>query len=301
MVALANASPMRFRRNMPETDAVLRAMTNDGAFRVVAARTTDTVREIVAAQELSGNIAHDMADLVASAVLYRETMAPTLRVQCILRFEERAGQLIADSHPDGWTRGLLQSGSGNAPPDIRRTKATLEMMRTLPNTELHRGVVEVPESGNLSEAFMRYMQLSEQIVSMISLGSTLEGDRPASGGFVVQLLPEASEAEAAMETMAKRIEGFVKIEERLQDADASPSILIEQIFEGMPFTWLQSSDIRFGCQCSQLRVMTTLSVLDRSDVQELVEEGEPLSMSCDYCGATYTVEIAQLHGLLSTS
>jgi molecular chaperone Hsp33 len=301
MVALANASPMRFRRNMPETDAVLRAMTNDGAFRVVAARTTDTVREIVGAQELSGNIAHDMADLVASAVLYRETMAPTLRVQCILRFEERAGQLIADSHPDGWTRGLLQSGSGNAPPDIRRTKATLAMMRTLPNTELHRGVVEVPESGNLSEAFMRYMQLSEQIVSMISLGSTLEGDRPASGGFVVQLLPEANEAEAAMETMAKRIEGFVKIEERLQDADASPSILIEQIFEGMPFTWLQSSDIRFGCQCSQLRVMTTLSVLDRSDVQELVEEGEPLSMSCDYCGATYTVEIAQLHGLLSTS
>ena len=286
---------------MPETDAVLRAMTNDGAFRVVAARTTDTAREIVAAQKLSGNMAHDMADLVASAVLYRETMAPSLRVQCIVRFEEDAGQLIADSHPDGWTRGLLQSGSGNAPPDIRKTKATLEMMRTLPNAELHRGVVEVPESGNLSEAFMRYMQLSEQIVSMISLGSTLEGDRPASGGFVVQLLPEASKAEAAMETMAKRIEGFVEIEERLQNADASPSILIEQIFEGMPFTWLQSSDIRFGCQCSQLRVMTTLSVLDRSDVQELVEEGDPLSMSCDYCGATYIVEIAQLHGLLSTS
>jgi len=174
-------------------------------------------------------------------------------------------------------------------------------MRTLPNTDLHRGVVEVPESGNLSEAFMRYMQLSEQIVSMISLGSVLEGDQPISGGFVVQLLPEASEAEAAMETMTKRLENFVDIKERLREGDASPSVLVEQIFEGMPFTWLQRSDIRFGCQCSQLRVMTTLSVLDRSDIQELVEDGEPLSMTCDYCGATYTVEIAQLQGLLSTS
>jgi molecular chaperone Hsp33 len=276
-------------------------MTNDGAFRVVAARTTDTVQAVVAAQKLSGLIAHDMADLVTAAVLYRETMAPSLRVQCIVRFDEEAGQLVADSHPDGWTRGLLQPGSGDAPPDVRQTRATLEMMRTLPSSDLHRGVVEVPESGNLSEAFMRYMQLSEQIVSMISLGSAVEGENPAAGGFVVQLLPEAAEAEAAMETMTRRLEDFVEIRARLQKSDGSPSQLIEEIFEGMPFTWLDRSNIGFGCQCSQVRVMTTLSILDRSDIQELVDEGEPLSIGCDYCGASYTVEIAKLRGLLSSS
>ncbi|MBT8453482.1 MAG: Hsp33 family molecular chaperone HslO [Deltaproteobacteria bacterium] len=286
---------------MPETDAVLRAMTNDGAFRIIAARTTDTAQAVIAAQELSGLAAQDMADLLTTAVLYRETMAPSLRVQCIVRFEEDAGQLVADSHPDGWTRGLFQKGSGEAPADIRKTRATLQMMRTLPNSDLHRGVVELPENGNLSEGFMRYMQLSEQIVSMISVGSVVGGPDAAAGGYVVQLLPEAAEEEAAMETMTKRLEEFVEIRERLQASDSSPSELIEQIFEGMPFTWLQRSDIRFGCQCSQLRVMTTLSVLNRTDIQELVEEGEPLSIGCDYCGASYTVEIAQLQGLLSAS
>ena len=274
-------------------------MTNDGAFRVVAARTTDTAKGVVAAQNLEGPVAHDLADLVTTAVLYRETMAPSLRVQCIVRLDDGAGQLVADSHPDGWTRGLLQPGNSDARSDIRQTRATLEMMRTLPNSELHRGVVEVPEGGNLSEAFMRYMQLSEQIVSMISLGSALEGESPTAGGFVVQLLPEA--AEAAMETMTRLLEGFVEIRDRLQQSDGSPSQLIEQIFEGMPFTWLDSSDIRFGCECSEVLVMTTLSVLDRSDIQELVDEGEPLSIGCDYCGASYTVEIAQLQGLLSSS
>jgi molecular chaperone Hsp33 len=148
---------------------------------------------------------------------------------------------------------------------------------------------------------MRYMQLSEQIVSMISLGSAVEGENPAAGGFVVQVLPEAAEADAAMETMTRRLEDFVEIRERLQNSNASPSQLIEQIFEGMPFTWLDNSDIRFGCHCSQLRVMTTLTVLDRSDIQDLVDEGEPLSIDCDYCGASYTVEIAQLQGLLTSS
>lgn len=148
---------------------------------------------------------------------------------------------------------------------------------------------------------MRYMQLSEQIVSMISLGSVVEGEAPTAGGYVVQLLPEATEAEAAMETMTQRLEDFVEIRDRLQKSDASPSQLIEHIFEGMPFTWLQSSDIRFGCQCSEVRVMTTLSVLDRSEIQDLVDEGEPLSIGCDYCGTSYTVEIAQLQGLLSAS
>ncbi len=285
---------------MPETDMVLRAMTDDGAFRVVAARTTDTARQLASSQELSGAIALDMAELGTAAVLYRETMAPTLRVQCIVRFGE-GGQMVADSHPDGWIRGLLRQPADEPVLELRNAKATLEMMRTLPNAELHRGVVEVPDGGNLSEAFMRYMQLSEQVVSMISMGSVLEGDRPASGGFVVQLLPEAREADAAMETMTRRLEDFVEIQQRLQANDASPSRLIEQLLEGMPFTWLQSSEIRFGCQCSDLRVVTALSMLDRSDIQEMVDEGEPLSMNCDYCGAAYTVELSQLRGLLSTS
>ena len=286
---------------MSEKDLVMRAMTNDGAFRIVAARTTDTTRKIVAAQGLSGPIAHDLADLATAAVLYRETMAPSLRVQCIVRFASEQGQLVADSHPDGWSRGLLQTPDRDSPPDIRTTSATLEMMRTLPNSDLHRGVVEVPNGGNLSDAFMRYMQLSEQIVSMISLGSVLDGEQAASGGYVVQLLPEAKEAESAVELMTKRLEDFVDIRERLQRTDGSPRELIETIFEDMPFTWLHQSDIHFGCQCSDLRVMTTLSLLDRSDIQELVDEGEPLSIGCDYCGASYTVELAQLRGLLSAS
>ena len=147
---------------------------------------------------------------------------------------------------------------------------------------------------------MRYMQQSEQIVSMISLGATL--DEPAAcGGYVVQLLPEAVEAEVAMAVMTERLEEFVDIRARLQKSDASPNELVEEIFYGMPFTWLQSSEVRFGCQCSRVRVMASLSTLSRDELQEMVDDGEPLDMSCDYCGSVYIVEPTHLQGLLSTS
>ena len=286
---------------MAQGDSVVRAMTNDGAFRAVAARTTDTAAEVIKRQSPPEPISTDLAELLTCGVLYRETMAPSLRVQCIIRFEEQGGQLIADSHPEGWIRGLFQRGRGDAPADLRKTRAILQMMRTLPSGDLHRSVVQVPEGGNLSEAFMRYMQQSEQIVSMISLGATLNGSEPACGGFVVQLLPEVVSAEAALEVMTERLEAFVDIRDRLVESNASPTDLIEAIFEEMPFTWLHQSDIGFGCQCSRVRVMASLSTLARSEIQELVEEGEPLDLSCDYCGASYVVETAQLQGLLSTS
>lgn len=286
---------------MSLTDSVVRAMTDDGAFRIVAARTTDTAREILRKQKTEEPLSGDLAQLATCAVLYRETMAPSHRVQCIVRFEDRGGQIIADSHPDGWTRGLVQTGSERTPPDLRKSSGLLEMMRTLPNGDLHRSIVRMPENGNLSEAFMSYMQQSEQVVSMISLGASLSSDPPACGGFVVQLLPEAKEAEAAMAIMTERLEDFVDVTERLRRSDASPTELVEAIFDGMPFTWLHESKIRFGCQCSRVRVMTSLSTLAREDIQELIEDRSPLDLSCEYCGTVYVIEVAQLQGLLATS
>ena len=65
----------------PATDRVIRAMTNDGAFRVIAAVTTQTVRGAVAAQQAKGAIAARFGDLLTGSILIREAMSPTLRVQ----------------------------------------------------------------------------------------------------------------------------------------------------------------------------------------------------------------------------
>src|SRR6266511_2418355 len=80
-------------------DSVLRAMTDDGAFRVITARTTETVRGAIEAQGAAGETARTFGELITGAILYRETMAPQLRVQGVLKGSSGTGSLVADSHP----------------------------------------------------------------------------------------------------------------------------------------------------------------------------------------------------------
>ena len=138
-------------------DSSVRAITDDGAFRVIVARTTDTVRDVVRLQNAQGASAKHLGDLLTATLLFRETMAPDLRVQGILKSADKDGTLIADSAPAGKTRGLLQSSGGKP---IEAAGGHLQMMRTLQNGAVNQGVVRVPEGGGITQAMMAYMRES---------------------------------------------------------------------------------------------------------------------------------------------
>jgi molecular chaperone Hsp33 len=278
---------------------VLRAITDDGSFRVITLRTTDTVRGAVSAQSVEGETARYFGDLLTSAVLFRETMAPTLRVQGIIKGAGGSGSLVADSHPSGRTRGLIQSRGGSRQLDFG-SGAVLQLMRTLPSGRLHQGFVAVPESGGVARALMAYMQDSEQVLSMLAVSTIVsERDVVAAGGYMVQLLPEA--ARGPLMVMTERLKDFERIEQQLCDSSFSPSWLLDQLLDGMPFTRLEESALGFECWCDELRVVTALSSLPRSSIEELIRDGEVLEISCDYCGKEYRIAPARLHGLLERS
>ena len=300
MDRLERITPPWDPQGVPGTsDSVLRAMTDDGGFRVITARTTETVRRAVEVQSAEGDTARALGELITGAILYRETMAPSLRVQSILHGLGNKGQLVADSLPSGGARGLVRPPK-DSPMVIIERGSILQMMRTLPRGDLHRGVVQVPESGSISDALMVYMQESEQIVSMISVGCVMDGnDVRAAGGYIVQLLPELEESMLAI--MTERLKDFRRVEELFDTAASTPETLMDELLYRMPYTKLSQSDLHFECACSEVRVMTTLASLPRSDIEELMADGSDIEMTCDYCGAEYHVQPEQLRGLLDDS
>jgi molecular chaperone Hsp33 len=298
-------------------DSVVRAITQDGAFRVIVARTTETVRGAVRAQGATGPTAARFGELLTGAVLLREAMAPRLRVQVILKAGGGRGSLVADAHPDGTTRGLVNFGAAkhaaiqreaprdaaSAPsaPDLSLDRgALLQVMRTLPSGSLHQGVVGVPETGGISGALMQYMQDSEQIVSTIAVAAHVGDDLvTAAGGYLVQLLPEVERG--PLMVMTERLTGFSGLDDVLRLHDGSPDVLLDELLYGMPYARLSESRLGFACQCSQVRVIASLATLPRSDIEDLVKDGEVLEIRCDYCGKEYGVHPAQLRPLLTPS
>src|SRR5262249_52329170 len=151
------------RRTLVHQDTVLRAITDDGAFRVIAADTTATVRGALAAQQPDGaELVRIFADLLTGAVLVRESMAPDNRLQAILQGDDPRARMIADTHPDGSARGLVQLPADTKSMPLGK-RGMLQVARTLHNGQLHQGVVQVPAgTPTISSAFMAYMQESEQ-------------------------------------------------------------------------------------------------------------------------------------------
>jgi len=184
-------------------DKVLRAITDDGAFRVIAADTTATVRGALAVQKAAtAELARTFADLLTGAVLVRESMAPDNRLQAILQGDDPRRRMVADTHPDGGTRGLIQLPEGVTDMPINNG-GLLQVARTLHNGSLHQGVVAVPANGSVSAALMAYMQESEQTVTVTAVGSHFaSGEVVAAGGYLVQLLPEVVEGPLMVMTEA---------------------------------------------------------------------------------------------------
>jgi len=273
-------------------------MTDDGAFRVITARTSETVRGAIEAQGATGNTARTFGELITGAILYRETMAPQLRVQGVLKGSGGTGSLVADSHPSGRTRGLVQLKGGR---ELELGQgAVIQMMRTLPSGRIAQGLVELPSGGGISQALMEYMQASEQVVSMVAVSAVVNEDGGvAAGGYLVQLLPEVGRG--PLMVMTERLREFESIEARVGEVGFSPESLLEQLLYGMPFTRLEESSVCFECWCDELRVVAAIATLGRRDLEHLLSDGEVLEIACEYCKREYRIPPARLRGLLDQS
>lgn len=281
------------------SDTVVRALTQDGAFRVIAAITTETVRGAVSAQAAGAEIAASFGELITGAVLIREAMAPRLRVQAILK-GRTGGNMVADAQPDGRSRGLLSFGAGQGSAADRPDPALLQVMRTLPSGAIHQGVVAVPEEGGVSGALMVYMAESEQVTSTIVVTTVLrDGAIAAAGGYMVQLLPEVERGPLMI--MTERLAALPNLGDVLLDPATTPDSLVSELLYGMPFTRTEESPLSFGCNCSHTRLLQSLASLPRGDIEDLVRGGEVLEINCDYCRKEYRIAPAQLTALLLPS
>ncbi len=276
-------------------DHVVRAITEDGGFRIIAVRDTDTVAEAVQVQGATGQAANLLGDLLTGTVLTRETMAPSLRVQAFLMVDGK-GTITSDSHPDGMTRGLV-SPETNAELSLT-DKALLRVTRALPNHELHEGIVSANSTDHgLSGAFVTYMMQSEQVESTVGLGTSLvDGVVQAAGGFIVQLLPEASPKSVAM--MTDHLEQFYDPTTLIAETGGDPKQMIERLLLDIPFVILDESMIHFGCSCSEVRVLSALSALGRDELSDMVAQGKTIETTCDYCRTEYRIAPQRLVSLL---
>jgi molecular chaperone Hsp33 len=275
-------------------DVVLRAITQDGAFRVITARTTSSARGVTEAQTTKGPTTQVLAELLTGTILMREAMAPDLRVQGLLKMGK--GQVVADAYPGGATRALVHEGGGPVDP---AAGGVLQMMRSLHNGAVHQGIVQVA-GGDVSTALMEYMQSSEQVASFVSVAAVVKDNVvEVAGGYLVQLLPEVGRA--PLMVMTERLADFAPLSSLLTSGKGAPEDLMGELLYAMPYEIVGRSTVRYECTCDDTRVAASLASLPKKDIREILADGKVLEIQCDYCRREYRFAPEKLRGLLAQS
>jgi molecular chaperone Hsp33 len=279
-------------------DEAVTVVTNDGAFRVIALRSTETARGVVASQRATGLTALHLGDLCTGTILVRLTMAPSYRVQGVIRGAGAKGTLVADAYPDGGTRGLCRTPAGEL---LLGDGALMQMMRSLPTGQVHQGVVEVSREHGVSGALMSYLLESEQVTSVAAVGHLAsDAGLTLAGGWLVQVLPECTDPPLAV--MYERLRhDFADVPKVLAELGHDPRKLIAEICWGMEYTETQTHALAYQCRCSDERVLASLASVGKADLLEMLQAAEPLFITCDYCGRAFEVPSESLRGLIEAS
>ena len=282
-------------------DEIVRAVAGDGFIKMSAISSREMVeraREIHHASHVcTAALGRTLraASIIGNA-LKEENASVTVRING----GGPAGSIIAVSDSQGNVRGYIGNPGlelplkSNGKLDVGRAVGTdgmLTVIKDLNMKEPYVGSVELV-SGEIAEDFTSYFAESEQTPSACALGVLIDTDGTvkAAGGYVIQLLPGASdELATSLEQSVLNVGAVTSILETNSAED-----LINLVLIGLEPKILEHAPVEYRCYCSRERVRDAISGIDRKELDEMAAEGKPIEVTCQFCDAVYTFDPKEL-------
>ncbi len=175
----------------------------------------------------------------------------------------------------------------------------LRVMRDTGAPEPYVGTVDLV-TGEIAEDLTYYFAQSEQTPSAVGLGVLVDTDCSVScaGGFIVQLLPGTSDE--TITQLEENIKKLPQVTSMLSDG-LFPEEILGQVLDGFDIEFLENTPVEFYCDCSKERIERSLISLPKQDLQDMIDEGKPVEVRCQFCNRTYDFEVSKLERLLETA
>lgn len=155
-------------------------------------------------------------------------------------------------------------------------------------------------SGEIAEDITYYYATSEQVPSSVALGVLMNKDNTVkrAGGFIIQLMPFAEEE--IIEKLEKKISEISSIT-KLLDADMTPEMILEHILGDFNLEILDTIPTAFYCNCTKDRVEKAIISIGKKEIQEMIDDKEPIEVNCHFCNTHYDFSIEELETILKKS
>lgn len=289
-------------------DYIVRAMTKDGFVKAAAITSAGIVERARCIHKTTPTATAALGRVLTAASMMGnmqkvENGALTLQI----KGGGPLGTILATSDAEGNVRGyvqnpgitLLEKYAGKL--DVGAAVGTdgmLTVIRDLQMKEPYIGSIKLV-SGEIAEDVTAYFAQSEQIPTACALGVLVAEDHHvrAAGGYLLQLLPGAPDDTIDRLEAGIREAGPVT---PLLDAGITPEELLRRVMPGCELEIFDREPVEYRCYCSRERVTSTLIAIGRKDLQEIVDEGKPIQIECQFCDTVYTFTPEEIAELLKT-
>lgn len=279
----------------------LRCISENGGVVMCVLNSTELVRRMEDIHHPSAVVSAGLGRLLTGASLMASWLKdPGDSLTLRITGDGPIGTMVAVSDGEGNVRGYAQHTVVELP--LRNDdhlavgdavgQGTLSIIKDLGLKEPYIGQVPLV-SGEIAEDITSYYAVSEQTPTVCGLGVLVERDLSirAAGGFLLQLLPGASEEEIAQ--LEENISKMPPITELLQQ-EKNLEEIAALAMQGFAPQVLEEKDVAYRCYCSEERTRDILMSLGRDELLRLAEEDPFAHVECHFCDKKYAISIAEL-------
>lgn len=287
---------------MQQDHNMLRGISENGGIVFYGVDSTEIVREMERLHKTSAVTTAALGRLLTAASMMGIMLKSTRdSVTIQVRGGGPAGRLLAVSDGTGNVKGYVENPVVELPPredghlDVGNAvgrDGTLDVIRDLGMREPYIGQVPLT-SGEIAEDITSYFAISEQVPTVCALGVLVDTDLSVrcAGGFIVQLLPGATEQE--IDLLEQNIKAMPSVTAMLEQGKTVRDML-DMALQGFRPDILDSYHVTYRCDCSRERVEGMLRSLGRKEVEKLRDEDPIAEVNCQFCDKIYKVDLNEL-------
>ena len=286
-------------------DYLVRAIAANGQVRAFAAYTKNTVETARQAHNTSPVVTAGLGRLLTAGAMMGSMMKGDRDVLTIkAEGSGPVGHYLVTADSKGNVKGyaanpnviLPANAAGKLDVGGSLGVGLLTVIKDLGLKEPYTGTCELV-SGEIAEDLTYYFASSEQTPSSVGLGVLMTKDNTVhvAGGFIIQLMPDATEETISI--VEEKISTIKSVTSMLENG-LDPEGIINLILGGLDPEILDKMPVRFYCNCSKERVSKALIAIGRKELDNIIEENEPIEVKCHFCNKAYNFTVDELKKLV---
>lgn len=286
-------------------DYMRRALAFGGQVKVAAVVATQAVEEARKRHDTWSASTAALGRTLVGTVLLASSLKGSEKLTIQVHGDGLGGKIFTEANGQGEMRGYITQPHVSLPLnekgklDVRSvvgTNGSITVIKDLGMKEPFSGQVPIVD-GELGVDLTYYMAVSEQINGAIGLSVLVNTDESvaAAGGFLIQLMPGATEE--TISALEQRI-ACIPLVSKLIDQGETPEEILERLVGQEHIQWLEKQEVCFKCPCNREHFDTGLMSIGAAELQRFIEEDGGAEIVCHFCGDQYMYSKENLQELI---